>query len=244
MVESPMSQHHQSHRLRRTRERSAAAVLVLAAMLFMLAAGGILAFYFIPNPSLLWRRSAEAPPPNRHVEMDLEGTRFFLPERLIARTERSFLGGLQHVDLWFPWPYEPGAMPEARADDVAPEDRVFVSIEPKSDDKLPEERFDEIYKVYLLQGSPAEAGLTRFPFDPKSPYADSELYVTGENPPSMIMRCDLRRSTLGPMLCERIINLTDTLRARIRFAKSRITEWQGIVSTARQLTAGYMRRAE
>ena len=69
-----------------------------------------------------------------------------------------------------------------------------------------------------------------------SPYADSELIADyGANPPAAI-RCDLKPSVLGPILCDRMIRISAAIMGRLRFTRGNAGDWREIENAVLALT--------
>ena len=237
-----MSIHHESHRARRSRERSLAALLLFALMLFVAIAGVVLAFLFIPNPRLLFQEPETGPVANRLVAVDLEGVRLNLPEQLIARVERTILGGGRKIDLRIPWPYDPAALSARQAPATDVSDFVLITLEARGTQQTHEALLDPVYRVYFTDSEARGAALVAHRFRAAAPYADSELVVDyRENPPAA-MRCDLKPSVLGPVLCDRLQIPAAGLIARIRFSREHIAKWKDIDRLARALLEGIVQR--
>jgi hypothetical protein len=236
-----MSVHHERYRAKRARERSIGYLSLFVSAVFVTLAGMIIAFYFIPDPSLLFggNRSAR----DGLVDVAIEDMEFRLPARHLERIGHGLLGGANQIDLRLPWPYEPKSL---AAEPRSPEDVgafVLVSILPRGDQITPEERFEPIYKVYFAQSGRDESGLVNYRFKPDSPYADSELYVDETALPRAVVRCDLKASVLGPILCERITRIGDRLVLRVRFARTRLSEWRAIHDTASGIVQAAIKRS-
>jgi hypothetical protein len=230
-----MSVHHSRYLKRRARERSAALLLVFSAMVFVFAAGAILAFYFVPNPSLLLGRQAAPTTGDSIVEVRMQGRPMHLPEALIERVDRQFLGGVQRIDLRLPPPPSDDRLEGLAAPGEEESGQPILTIAPIGDGKLPQDRFEEIYSVYLEPASKAEAGLIRHTFRTGSPYADSELFSVEGTSPIILFRCDVTHSALGPPLCETHRRLPGDLAVRIRFEREALGDWRGITGRAETL---------
>ena len=236
-----MSVHHEAHRARRTRERSLLALLLFVTMIFMVIAGIVLAVLFIPNPSLLFAGRDSGPASNRNVEIALAGSRLWLPERLIARVDRSLLRYVRRIDVQAPWPYDPAALSFSALPAADFGNSFLLSIEPKEQQKSHEALLEPIYRVYFEDRQARGPGLVAHRFRTDAPYADSELIVDYREQPPAAIRCDLKPSVLGPVLCDRLLAVNGEVVARLRFARQHLQEWKAIDSAARQLIAEMQR---
>jgi len=62
----------------------------------------------------------------------------------------------------------------------------------------------------------------------------------GKNP--AVIRCDLKASNLGPILCERELPVTGAITARVRFARTHLEDWQRIEGISTSVIQALMRR--
>lgn len=230
-----MSIHHESHRARRSREQSLAALLLFAVMLCVAIAGVVLALLFIPNPQLLFQQPASGPVPNRLVAEELAGVQLNLPEQLIARVDRTLLGGGRKIDLRIPWPYDPAVLTQAQAPATDVSDFVLITLEARGAQQTHEALLDPVYRVYFTDRNARGAALVAHRFRADAPYADSELLVDYRERPPAAMRCDLKPSVLGPVLCDRLLIPAASLIARIRFSREHVKEWRDIDRLAKAL---------
>lgn len=234
-----MSVHHERYRARQARQRSLGYLGLFVSVVFVTLLGMIIAFYFLPNPALLLGGDDE--PRGGLVDVALEDMEFRLQEHHLERISRGLLSGANQIDLRLPWPYDDRPAPEVNSPgDVR--DFILVSILPRSEQITPEERFEPIYQVYIGSSGRDQSGLINHRFKPDAPYTDSELFVDQRTVPRAVMRCDLKPSVLGPVLCERITRLGDKLLVRIRFARTRLAEWQAIHETASAIVSQSIKR--
>lgn len=226
------------------RERSLLMPLIATLSLLVVLGGGILAFYFVPNPELLVRRGSDTIAGRRIVRLALEGGELVVPYGIVARVKRRTLGSIVLVDLQVPWPYDPARLPASpeEARDLA--DWIILTFEPGLKLLDPPERLEKIYKVYFA-GSPVPGpgGLRRHAFASDSPYADLELFVSPDDDGQVIIRCGLKPSSLGPILCEARVPVTEAMSMRYRFAQPHLDEWRQIDALARSLLAQFYRPA-
>jgi hypothetical protein len=226
------------------RERSLVLPVLAALSMLMVLGGGILAFYFVPNPELLLRRGGDSLSGRRLVHLALEGGELVVPYGILARVKRRTLGSIVQVDLQVPWPYEPAKLPASPEEARDLGDWIILSFEPGPPLLDPPERLEKIYTVYFA-GPPAAGpgGLKRHAFAADSPYADLELFVSPDDRDPVIIRCDLKPSSLGPILCEARISVSDQLMMRYRFAQPHLGEWRRIDALARSLLTQFYRPA-
>ena len=156
----------------------------------MLIAGGIFAFYFLPNPDLLFKSATEKFTESSLQSIELQDGSLLVQSNLVARVKRRPLGGVIKVDLQIPWPYDP-TVPVPRPEDATRlENYLLVAIEPVDNNLISTERFKKIY-IHYFDG-PAKndvTGLLHFLFRKDSPYADRELFGWSG--------CSTRRSISG-----------------------------------------------
>lgn len=230
-----MSIHHERYRARRARERSLGYLTLFVSIVFVTLLGMILAFYFLPDPALLFGAGDERK--DGLVDVRIEDMEFRFSERHLERVNRGLLRGASQVDLRLPWPYDDRLATDRRPP-AAAGGVVLASILPRGDQITPEERFAPIYKVYVDGGGRDASGLTNYRFKPDSPYADSELFVDETGVPPTVIRCDLKPSVLGPVLCERIRRLGERLFLRVRFDRARLDEWRAIDEAVAAIVRG------
>ena len=223
------------------RERSLLALLLFGLMIFMIIAGIVLAVLFIPNPSLLFAGRDAGPASSRIVETELAGTQLWLPERLVARIDRSLLRTVHRIDLQLPWPYDPAALNLGAKPATDFSQSILLTLEPKEQQKSHEELLEPIYRVYFADREARGPGLVMHRFRADAPYADSQLMVDYRESPPAAIRCDLKPSVLGPILCDRLLAVDGHVVARLRFARQHVQNWKAIDSTARQLIAEMLR---
>jgi hypothetical protein len=231
-----MSRHHEAYRLQRARERSLAALVLFVMMLFVGLAGLLLAIYFVPNPKLLFGRVEVGQATDARITATLEDRSFNLPEPVVAEVSKTLLGTVERIDLKLPWPNPHLKMTKVQPLPADLSDWVLVTLEPREGRTALEDRLVPIYSNFLDATGEREGDLTRRSFQPDSPYADSELFISTEN---RVIRCDKNPSVLGPIICERFIPLSDGIMARIRFARGRLSEWKEIEQKSRDLLAEF-----
>jgi hypothetical protein len=153
------------------------------------------------------------------------------------------LGNVTKLDLLLPWPYQPGTVPRLPDTAAAFDNWLILTLDTGGKDELtPVERYGEIYPVYF-EGEPeqVEGNLLRYRFREGSPYTDLVLYVANAGGEQVVHRCDKKPSVLGPILCERTIQLTSEIRLRLRFARRHLQDWAGIEQNVRTAMANMLR---
>jgi hypothetical protein len=241
-----MSHHHSEYRRQRIRERSIGLFVLLFLVGFVIISGAILAFYFIPNPDLLFASEDDRRPGNRLVQISMLGSEFYVPQSILRRVKRRVFGSVEQIDIQIPWPYDQLAVISGTIKDTTDlRDWVLITIVPRPDRLPPDERYATVDKYYFA-GPPSEGpgNLLKYDFLPDSPYRDLQLFVD-ERPGSKpaAIRCDLKASSLGPILCEREMPITSGLTARIRFARGHLENWRNIEQIAANVIQALLRGA-
>ncbi len=232
------------HHRQRVRERSVGWIVLLFVSVFVTLSGGILAFYFIPHPELLFERPEETPG-NRLVHVSFEGAEFFIPQSILKRIKKPVLGAVQQIDVQIPWPYDHLAVISGRVEPTSDlRDWVLLTFEPRAGRKSPDERFQTTDRYYFAgPPQPDETGLMRYEFRPDSPYRDLQVFVDrSEAGKQFVIRCDLKASSLGPILCERMLDISGRIVARARFARSNLANWKEIQSVSQGVVRALLRR--
>jgi hypothetical protein len=227
-----MSIHHERYKAQRVRERSFLLLILFAVMLFVIFAGMVLAFYFFPDAYDLLTRQAGKTSSAQLIEAQIEDRSFAIPEQLVARTERSFLGPAKRIDLKIPWPFDVDADFAAPPSSYNKDDWFLLTFEPRDGRKSLEQFYADIYRVYLTETAESEDGMTLRRFKKDGPYSDSVIYIDERLARPAVIRCDLEASALGPVLCEHIIVVSDGVLARLRFAKTDLRNWQALENAA------------
>jgi hypothetical protein len=241
-----MTHYHSQYRRQRFRERSLALVVIFFLAAFMIFSGAILAYYFMPNPDALFASGSDERPRNRLVQISFAGEEFHVPTSILKRVKRPMFGSVEQIDVQIPWPYDhlaviSGTVPETS--DIR--DWVLITLVPKTDRRPPDERFSTVDQHYFA-GPPVQhaSGLRRYDYKPDSPYRDLQLFVDESRPghPAVI-RCDLKASSLGPILCERELRLSAGITARVRFARTHLEDWRDIEKVAQSVIRALLRRS-
>lgn len=242
------SHYHSEYRRQRIRERSIGLLIFCFLIAFVTFTGAILAYYFIPNPDLLFqssRQDGNSVPRNRLVQISMLDSVFFVPLSILKRVKRRVFGTVEQIDVQIPWPYDHLAVISGTVEDTADfGDWVLVTLLPRPDRVPFDQRFLTVDKYYLA-GPPTKTahGLLKYDYKPGSPYRDLQLFVddrVGKNP--AVIRCDLKASSLGPILCERELPVTRVITARIRFARTHLEDWQRIEEISTNVIRALMRR--
>ena len=237
-----MRQRPTSFTRERVREGSLLVPLIMTLSVLVVLASAILAFYFFPSPELLMPMRGDRDSGNRQVRIALDDGELVVPYGIVARIDRRTLGSVQQVDLQVPWPYDASKLPTSpdEARDLA--DWIILTFEPRGKLIDPAERLRKIYKVYFAgPPTPGPGGLERYEFAANSPYADLELFVSNDPNQPALYRCDLKPSSLGPILCETRVPVSDAIMMRYRFAEPHLGEWRRIDALARALLLEYYR---
>jgi hypothetical protein len=227
-----MSIHHELHRARRMRERSLTSLFLFAILVCVAVAGLTLAVLFLPNPSLLFASGSASDPATGIRAIELRGARFALPERFVTRIDHSLLRDIERADLTLPWPNSAGAVPPAQPSARDLDHLVMLTLEPAADRKTHEELLEPIYRVYFANRDAPRAGVQVHSFALGSPYADSELIADYGTPPTVI-RCDLKPSVLGPVLCDRVLRFGGHVVGRVRFTRANARDARAIEAAVR-----------
>ena len=242
-----MSQYRSEYHRQRFRQRSLGVVGLLLLVAFMIASGIILAFYFIPNPDLLLSSQRDQKPAgNRLVHLSFLGSDFYVPQSILKRAKRRMLGTVDQIDVQIPWPYDHLAVISGTVEltgDIS--DWVLLTFVANPERVPPDERVLTSDRYYFAgPGEKDSSGLLRYDFKPESPYRDLQLYVhEGETGSRRVIRCDLKASSLGPILCEREIAATEKITARIRFARTNLEDWQDIERISRGVIRALLRKS-
>jgi len=218
--------------------------LIMTLSILVVLAGTILAYYFFPNSELLLHRQASPDSGRRSVRITLDDGELVVPYGIVARVKRRTLGSVQQVDLQVPWPYDAARLPASpeQARDLS--DWMILTFQAREKLLDPAERLEKIYKVYFAgPPTPGPGGLQRHAFAAASPYADIELFVSADPYQPALIRCDLKPSSLGPILCEARVPVSGATMMRYRFAQPHLAKWRWIDALARALLVEFFRPA-
>lgn len=223
------------------RKRSLGVVLLLLFCGFIFAAGSILAFYFLPNPDLLFGERRTAGSADKLLHVEFAGDEFVMPEPVVRTIERSVTGKVKRIELRVPWPFSPERIRNLDADELHKvTGSLFISFERNTRKISDAEHVDKVLKRYFV-GRPmaTTSGLVRYQFSPNSPYPDGELYIGALKGEQVIIQCEPDSGRYGPALCERAVELNKFLLARYRFHRNQLDRWRDVDATARELISTF-----
>jgi len=139
------SHHHSEYRRQRIRERSIGLLVFGFLIVFVTFAGAILAYYFIPNPDLLFasnKQDDNSVPRNRLVQISMLDSVFFVPVSILKRVKRRMFGTVEQIDVQIPWPYDHLAVISGTVEDTADfADWVLITLIPRPDRVSFDQRF-------------------------------------------------------------------------------------------------------
>lgn len=226
------------------REGSLLVPLIMTLSVLVVLASAILAFYFFPAPELLLRGKPDPHTAAHSVRIVLDDGELVVPSSLVARIKRRTLGTVHQVDLQVPWPYNPARLPANAQEARDLSDWMILTFQAREKLLDPAERLEKIYKVYFAgPPTPGPGGLQRHAFAASSPYADLELFVSADPNQPALIRCDLKPSSLGPILCEARVPVSGATMMRYRFAQPHLAEWRQLDALARALLLEFFRPA-
>ncbi len=240
-----MSQHRRHSPGYTTRERSIGRLALTLAGLILVTAGTIVTWLFLADRDLLFASptaqtdATEAPTMARYRFDTVE---LIAPTRLVTRVKKPTLGNISKLDMLLPWEYQAGTVPKLPADAAEFNDWLILTLDTVGQDELsPVERYGEVYPVYF-DGEPklVDGNLLQYQFKQGSPYADLVLYVANADGKHVVHSCDKKKSVLGPILCERTIQMTPQVRLRIRFARKHLDKWAEIEANVRRAMASML----
>ena len=220
----------------RSRRRGWAGALLVFAVVAL--AAGAAAFI----ATMLWPRW---PAPNAAVDVPalpitVGATLFNVPPAAIRVAVQRHAGAHERLDLAFLWPSlapPDAAVRPAPSEDLAPLDRVFVTIMLESGGVPPAERLRAIYPRYLADKQYAGSdGLTTIAFRDGTPYQGEDLYFDGAAPTRFLVRCSRPTGDLpGMCLSERRIGSADVT---VRFPRDWLADWRKVADGIERLIAG------
>src|SRR3954466_668462 len=210
-------------------KRSVSAGLVFA--LITLVALIIFAAAFVAL--VLWPRwpSAAAAPDAPSRPITVGGVLFNPPPAAIRVPLQRHPGAQERVDLAFLWPSlappDPAARPSP-AEQIAPIDRIFITITPQSTAVAPNDRVRSIYPRYLAETQfDGPDGLKVIAFKEGTPYRGEDLYFDPAAQPGFVVRCSRpgKANTPGTCLYDRRIEQADVT---VRFPIDWLANWRGV----------------
>src|SRR3954466_8217439 len=219
-------------------KRSVSAGLVFA--LITLVALIIFAAAFVAL--VLWPRwpSAAAAPDAPSRPITVGGVLFNPPPAAIRVPLQRHPGAQERVDLAFLWPSlappDPSAKPSP-AEQIAPIDRIFITITPQSSAVAPNDRVRSIYPRYLADTQfDGPDGLKVIAFKEGTPYQNEDLFFDPAAQPGFVVRCSRPGAAGTPGMClyERRIENTDLT---VRFPSDWLTKWRILDERMAQLIA-------
>jgi len=219
------------------RKRSVAVLLVLMVCGFFAVAGSIIAFYFLPNPDLLFGKSRTAGSADKLLHVEFVGDEFVMPEPVVRSIKRSLTGNVRRIELRVPWPFSVESINQVAAEDLNKvSGSLFLTFEHNTKKLSALTHLDKILKRYF-EGPPAPtaSGLMRYTFKASSPYPNRELYIAALRGKQIIIQCEPDNGKRGPSLCERDLQINKSLLARYRFHRKYLSGWRQLEATAQEL---------
>lgn len=218
-------------------------ILVIAMVIgFIVAAGSVMAFYFLPNPDLLFGEKRTAGDIKKLIHVEFGRDEFIMPEPVVRSIDRTFTGNIRRIELRVPWPFSAEATENIDADDLHDiSNSLFLSFEPQLSKLPPQLRLESIYRRFLDSRPPVLVdGLLRYRFKVDSPYPGIELFVGALRGKHILFLCEPVSQGIGPALCEREIPLSgNILTAHYRFHRSFLADWHKLEKTANELITAF-----
>ncbi|MGI9371649.1 MAG: hypothetical protein ACR2OJ_04075 [Hyphomicrobiales bacterium] len=219
------------------RRRSLGIVLLMLVCGFVLSAGSVLAFYFLPNPSLLFGEEKLAGDADKLLHVEFRGDEFVMPEPVVRAIDRGVTGSVRRIELRVPWPFEAENIKGLTASQLNElEGSLFLSFETNTNKLSTSDHFNKIIRRFVAgQPEATPSGLIRYQFAKNSPYANEELFVGEFNGKQVNYRCARDEGKYGPSLCARVIPVSGKMIARYRFHRQYLKDWIGLEATVREL---------
>jgi len=226
---------------RRTRRRVARGIALLPLLLLCavaLLAAGYVSYVLWPR----WPEAAVAPDAPALPVMIGEVT-FNIPPAAIRVPVQRKPGVQERVDLAFLWPSlapppsgrpAPHPAPSAAAE-LAPIDRLFVTITATNGALAPLERLKTIYPRYTAKDpEPSAAGLLALGFREGTPYQGEDLVYDAANPERFFVRCTHGGPGRIPGTClaERRMRNADMI---VRFPREWLSDWRAVAGGIERL---------
>lgn len=221
---------------RRAHRRGGSILLVLGIVALAAIAAALIT-------TMLWPRwpAAKATADVPALPITVGGVLFNVPPAAIRVAVQRHAGAHERLDLAFLWPSltppDPSVRP-APSEDLAPLDRVFVTVMLESGGVPPTERLKAIYPRYLADKQYAGSdGLTTIAFRDGTPYQGEDLYFDGAALASFLVRCTRPTASDLPGMClaERRIGSADVT---VRFPRDWLADWRKVAEGIERLIAG------
>jgi len=234
---------NQRHLTPTIKERSMTALSLLLLVGLFSIAGGILAFYFLKNPDLLFADHTRQNPVKTPVHVRFEDGKFEIPDYLLVKVSRTALRSVEKINLVIPLNWVPDQAPVAftRKSDMS--EWLLASIAKRTSFLSDQDRLNNIFRFYIAAPATAHpSGLLRYRFKPESPYDSIELFTDELQDPGFLIRCELQSSIRSTRLCSRQIPISSRLTMLYKFPRSQINQWQQIHKTMQNLLAAVYKR--
>ncbi len=216
--------------------------LLLLVGLFSIA-GGIMAFYFLKNPDILFADHTRQNPVKTPVHVRFEDGKFEIPDYLLVKVSRNALRSVKKINLVIPLNWLPDQAPVAftRKSDMS--EWLLASISKRTSFLSDRDRLNDIFRYYIAAPAATHSsGLLRYRFKPKSPYGSIELFTDDLQDPGFLIRCELQSSVHGTRLCSRQMPISSRLTMLYKFPRSQINQWQQVHKTIQNLLATIYKR--
>jgi hypothetical protein len=215
-----------------------------AGLLFALSAvAGVIVLAAAVTALVLWPRWPGAIAPDApSMPVTVGGVLFNVPPAAIRVAVQRTPGTQARLDLAFLWPSlkPPGpASKPAITDELAPIDRVFVTIAVQTTTLPPAERVKTIYPRYLADTQyDGPDGLKLISFRDGTPYSGEDIYFDPAAQPGFLVRCNRpsKAGTPGMCLSERRIGNADVT---VRFPTDWLADWRKVAAGIETLIASF-----
>jgi hypothetical protein len=251
MIATMMRRHRRHTQAHGPKERSVGRLALTFAGMVFVTAGFILTWLFLADRDLLFSTPSTAVNNTRsgrtgsagHGALPVRPGRADRPDPACHPVREAHVGQRHQARPAIALALSARHRAPAARHAAAFDNWLILTLDTGGKDELtPVERYGEIYPVYF-EGEPeqVEGNLLRYRFREGSPYADLVLYVANAGGEQVVHRCDKKPSVLGPILCERTIQLTSEIRLRLRFARRHLQDWAGIEQNVRTAMANMLR---
>ena len=180
------------------------------------------------------------------LPISIGGLVFNVPPAAIRVPLQRHAGAQSRLDLVFLWPALVPPDPAAKSiglEEVAPIDRMFVTITVPDDALGPAERIKSIYPRYFDFGRFAgPEGLLVIRFRDGTPYQGEDLFYDPAAPDRFAVRCTRPGTGSMPGIClfeRRVAEAADVI---VRFPRDWLAEWRPLSSAIEKLIAGLQAR--